>query len=100
MLVLIFIMVFASCFMLLYTIISLVNKDNRSIASRLDSIKKSRLSNDDEELNQPLLSRVIRPMLDQMGRVMMKITPGEMISSLENKIIKAGSPGNLQSRNG
>lgn len=95
MLVLIFIMVFASSFTLIYAFFSFANKDKRSIASRLDSIKKSRLASNDEELNQPLLSRVVRPLLDYMGRIMMKITPGEMISSLENKIIKAGSPGNL-----
>ncbi len=93
--VLICIMAFVSCFMLVYTFFSFVNKDKKSIAARLEGIKKSRLENDNEELNQPLLSRVIRPMLDYMGRVMMRITPGEMISSLEGKILKAGSPGNL-----
>jgi tight adherence protein C len=95
MLAVIFLLVFISCFFLLYTIFSLFNKDKRYIASRLDSIKKSRLTEVDEELNQPLLSRVIRPMLDYMGKVMMKITPGEMLASLESKIVKAGNPGNL-----
>ncbi len=95
MLILIFIMVFASCCMIFYTIVSLVNKDKLSISSRLEAIKKSRLTIDNEELNQPLLTRVIRPMLDYMGRAMMKITPGEMLASLESKVIKAGSPGNL-----
>ena len=95
MLVLIFILAFVSCFMLIYAFFSLVNKDKESIAARLEGIKKSKLENYNEELNQPLLSRVIRPMIDNMGRAMMRITPGEMISSLENKIVKAGSPGNL-----
>ncbi len=95
MLVLIFILAFVSCFMLIYSFFSLVNKDKESIAARLEGIKKSKLENYNEELNQPLLSRVIRPMIDNMGRAMMRITPGEMISSLENKIVKAGSPGNL-----
>jgi tight adherence protein C len=81
--------------MLLYALFMLINKDKRYIASRLDGIKKSRSTEDDSELDQPLLSRVVRPMLDYMGRAMMKITPGEMLSSLENKIIKAGNPGNL-----
>ncbi len=95
MLVLIFILAFVSCFMLIYAFFSLVNKDKESIAARLEGIKKSKLENYNEELNQPLLSRVIRPMIDYMGRAMMRITPGEMVSSLENKIVKAGSPGNL-----
>ncbi|NLK86471.1 MAG: type II secretion system F family protein [Clostridiaceae bacterium] len=95
MLALIIIMTFISCFMLLYALFMLINKDKRYIASRLDGIKKSRSTEDDSELDQPLLSRVVRPMLDYMGRAMMKITPGEMLSSLENKIIKAGNPGNL-----
>lgn len=95
MLALIIIMTFISCFMLLFALFMLINKDKRYIASRLDGIKKSRSTEDDSELDQPLLSRVVRPMLDYMGRAMMKITPGEMLSSLENKIIKAGNPGNL-----
>ncbi len=93
--VLIFIMTSVSCFMLMFSVLSLVNRDKRYIASRLEGIRKSRLTDDSDELDQPLISRVIRPVLDYMGRAVMKITPGEMISSLENKIIKAGNPGNL-----
>jgi tight adherence protein C len=94
--VLIFILSFVSCFLLLFAVLSFFNRDKRYIASRLEGIKKSRVT--DDELDQPLLSRVIRPALDYMGKAVMKITPGEMISSLENKIIKAGTPGNLTVR--
>jgi tight adherence protein C len=95
MLIAIFIMVFASCFMLLYTFFSVANRDKQSIETRLHRIKKLGITNDDEELSQPLLTRVIRPMLDSMGKAMMKITPREMLASLENKVIRAGNPGKL-----
>lgn len=95
MLIVIFMMVFASCFMILYSIMTYTQRDKLSVASRLEGIKKFNIGSANNELNQPLFSRVLQPMLDSMGKAMMKITPGELLTSLENKIIKAGNPGNL-----
>ncbi len=92
---LIFLLTFASCFTLAYSVMSIIGRDELVISSRLQSISNSRAKNEDTELDQPLISRVIRPMLDYLSKAMMRITPREMVSSLENKINKAGNHGNL-----
>ena len=74
---------------------SIIGRDELVISSRLQSISNSGAKNEDTELDQPLISRVIRPMLDYLSKAMMRITPREMVSSLENKINKAGNHGNL-----
>lgn len=92
---LIFLLTFASCFTLAYSVMSIIGRDELVISSRLQSISNSRAKNEDTELDQPLISRVIRPMLDYLSKAIMRITPREMVSSLENKINKAGNHGNL-----
>lgn len=95
MLIVIFVLVFASCFMILYSIIAYSQRGKLSISSRLEGVKKFSAEAVNTELNQPLFTRVLRPMLDSMGKAMMKITPGELLTSLESKIVKAGNPRNM-----
>ncbi len=95
MLVAIFLLAFASSFLLVHSVMSIVCRDELIISSRLQSVKDSKARKENGELDQPLLTRVIRPMIDQFGRIMMRITPKEMVSSLENRISKAGNPWNL-----
>ena len=91
----IIILAFISCFMLYYGFISHSLQDKLTVTLRLRSISKSKAGNEDAELNQPLFSRVLQPMLDNMAKLMMRITPGQLVSSLESKVIKAGNPGNM-----
>ena len=87
---------FASCFTLAYSVMSIIGRDELVISSRLQSISNSRAKNEDTELDQPLISRVIEDQcLIISSKAMMRITPREMVSSLENKINKAGNHGNL-----
>ncbi|MGE5615236.1 MAG: type II secretion system F family protein [Bacillota bacterium] len=95
MLAAIVLMVFISCFLLIYALLSCLKSDKLSILRRLENIKQSKSGTEPEEFSQPLFSRVLRPMLDSMGKAMMKVTPGELVSSLEIKIAIAGNPGNL-----
>lgn len=96
MLIVIFVLAFVSCFTVLYSIMAYIQRGKLSVASRLQSIQKLNIGMVNTELNQPLFSRVLRPMLDNMGKAMMKITPGELLTTLENKIVKAGNPGNME----
>lgn len=93
--ILIVAMSFVSCFLLIYSIMLYLQRGKLAIYFRLEGIKKSRDGAENTELSQPLFTRILRPMLDSMGKAVMKITPGEMISALENKIAKAGSQGRL-----
>lgn len=95
MLIVIFMLVFASCFMMLYSIIAYSQKGKSSISSRLEGIGKFNTEAINTELTQPLFTRVLGPMLDSMGKAMMRITPGELLATLESKIIKAGNPANM-----
>ncbi len=91
----IIILAFISCFLFLYGLMSHMMRDKLSVTSRLRSISKSKAGGENSELNQPLFSRVLQPMLDNMSKLMMRITPGQLVSSLESKIVKAGNPGNM-----
>ncbi len=95
MIAVIVILVIVSSFLLCYGVISYLLRDKISVSSRLRNIGNFDNENENAELNQPLFSRVLRPMLDNMGKVMMKVTPGQLVSSLESKIVKAGNPGNM-----
>lgn len=96
--VLIFLLTFASCFLLAHSVLAVVSRGELIISTRLRNIKDPRARKENDELDQPLLTRVVRPMLDQMGRIMMRVTPKELISSLENKVTRAGNPWDLTVR--
>lgn len=95
MLTLVVVMAFLSGFTIFYSILAYIQRSKLAVYSRLEGIQKSSIIADNNELNQPLFSRVLRPLLDGMGKAMMKITPGGLIASLEHKVFKAGNPGNL-----
>jgi len=95
MLLLIALLAFISSFLLVYSFMSYVKRDSLAVSSRLNSIRESEAGFENSELNSPLYTRVFKPILDSISKIMMKITPAEILSSLEAKIIKGGNPGNL-----
>jgi tight adherence protein C len=95
MLTLIFVLVFVTAFLIVYSLLAYFQRDKLAVYSRLENIKKYSMETVDEELNQPLFTRVLRPMFDSMGKTVMKITPKELVTSLESKVVKAGYPGNM-----
>ena len=95
MLYLILLLAFFSVFLLVYSILGVVMRRKQSVQIRLESLAKEQTGGLDSELNQPLFSRVFKPMLDSMSKMIMKVTPKEIIISLEKKIIMAGSPRNM-----
>jgi tight adherence protein C len=95
MLIVIFLLAFASTFMIIYSILAYLQKGRMTVYSRLENIKKYSIKAVDTELSKPLFSRVLRPILDGMGKAVIKITPGELLASLESKVTRAGYPGNM-----
>ncbi len=95
MLLIITLMAFISSFLLVWSIMSYAKRDSIAVSSRLNSIMESETGYESSELNSPIYARVFKPILDSIGRFMMRITPAEMLSSMETKIIKGGNPGNL-----
>lgn len=88
-------MAFLSGFAIFYSILTFAQQSKLTVYSRLEGIQKYNITVENTELSQPLFSRVLRPLLDSMGKAVLKITPGELVASLEHKVIKAGNPGNL-----
>jgi Flp pilus assembly protein TadC len=67
----------------------------QSVQIRLEVIKKQGTKLADSELNQPLFVRVLRPILDNISKTVLKITPREIVSSLEKKVLMAGKSNKL-----
>lgn len=88
-------LVFISFFMLFFLVFSSLFKNQLVVKNRLDSISKQSMKNAEGELNKPLFARFIRPMLDNISRTILRITPKELVSSYEKKVIMAGNPYNL-----
>lgn len=95
MLNLVIISTFITLLLIFYSLLSVVYKNKWLVSSRLDRISKESLKDKDNELNQPLFVRIIRPLLDDLSKTVLKATPKELVSVLEKKVITAGKPYNL-----
>ncbi|MCX7923413.1 MAG: type II secretion system F family protein [Clostridia bacterium] len=87
-------MVFLTAYFIFYTLLATVLKKKMVVNIRLSSIAKDSAKDKDDELNQPLFVRIIQPILDDISKTVLKITPKELVSNLEKKVIMAGKPFN------
>lgn len=86
---------FITTVLLIYTFYSVIAGNRILIARRLETIGKGKNSDIvEEELAKPFLSRIIQPTIKKVSMFMMKVTPKEIISNYEIKIIAAGTPMN------
>lgn len=88
-------MAFLSSLILIYQILKIVYAKKSMINTRLDGLSKGSYKTEDNELNQSLFIRIIRPALNEMSKTTLKITPKSIIGTLEKKVISAGKPLNL-----
>lgn len=77
--------VFISCYLIFYAFLGVYYRNKRVISIRLDKISKEDEKSMESELNQPLFVRVVRPILDDITRVVLKVTPKEIVSVFEKK---------------
>ena len=84
-----------SLFLIFYTCTGVLLKKNNAVQIRLDMIGKQGSNDADNELNQPLFVRVLRPMMDSISKTVLKITPKEIVASMEKKVMLAGKSNNL-----
>lgn len=92
---LIFILSVITWTLIFYTVLSALMKNKLVISSRLSRISKQSVREADSELNKPLFIRVIQPMVEMVSRIVLRITPKEVTSGYEKKVMMAGSPMNL-----
>lgn len=81
---------FICLFMIFYTCTGAILKRKQVVQIRLEMIEKQGAKISDNELNQSLFVRVIRPLLDITSKTVLRITPKEIVSSLEKKVLMAG----------
>ncbi len=93
---LILIFLFISFWALVYNTLKLGSKSKEAdISQRLQRIKNHTAQDmPEDELSRSFSDRVIKPVLENIGKTLIKLAPNEMISSLESKIIMAGKPNN------
>jgi len=89
----IFIFITVTLYLYFYLVYSFINKEKLVVKGRLSKIsRKLKKSHLEEELNQPLLSRLLKPIADDITKILLRITPREIINNFEKKIIMAGNP--------
>ena len=86
---------FITLYLIFYSLLGIAYKSSQVIGIRLDRISKESVKGIDSELNQPLFVRIVRPILDDITRGILKVTPKEIISGFERKVIIAGKPFDL-----
>lgn len=87
--------IIVSSYLIFYSFVGVFYRNQKVISIRLDRISKEDVKGIEAELNQPLFVRIIRPILDDISKVIIRIAPKEITSVFEKKVIMAGSPFNL-----
>jgi len=98
--ILLLLLMFFSFTCLAYNLFTLKERRKGNISRRLEYIK-----NQDEPdvpsdaMRLSFKERVIKPMLENVGKAMLRLAPHEMISNMEEKISMAGKPNNWGVKN-
>lgn len=85
-------MAFLSSYLICKILFGIMFRTRRIINMRLDRIARDEQKEKEHELNQSLFTRVIRPMMDDVSKFVIKITPKEIVNILEKKVAMAGEP--------
>lgn len=88
-------MAFITFLIFFRSLLSIILRNKMIVTIRLDRIAKEESKSEDNELSQPLFVRFIRPILDSISKTVLKITPKEIVSGFERKVVMAGNPYNL-----
>lgn len=93
-------LLFISVMAVFYNLFQLKGNKGNDIHQRLDMIRnEASQSITEDELSKSFSERVIKPIMENVGKTLMRLAPNEMISNLEHKIIMAGKPNNWGVKN-
>jgi len=89
-----FILLFTLLMLVIYYLIKAFSANEDSIQSRLEHIREDGQTGEETIYSKPFSERVIRPVVENIGKSLLKLAPTEWIHSMETKIIMAGKPKN------
>lgn len=81
-----------------FIIISSASGSRRIISARLGDIMKMHGTNERDEFSEPFFLRAVRPVLEDINKVIVKITPKEILAGFDKKSMMAGYPFGLQGK--
>lgn len=89
-----FIVLFFFLMLAIYYLIKAFLPNEDTIRARLERIREDGKTEEETIYNKPFSERVIRPIMESVGKSLLKLAPAEWIHSMETKIIMAGKPKN------
>jgi tight adherence protein C len=94
------IILYGSFFMTFYSIFNIKTDRKFAIQQRLKIIgSQVSKKQPEDELSRPFKERIIKPIIDNIGKALMRFAPREMITNIEKKIVMAGRPYNWEIKN-
>jgi tight adherence protein C len=98
MIIIVLAIAFIAALSFFYSIFNFFFRKRNIVNIRLKKIASTNPKDEDSELSQPLSARFIRPMLDNVSKIILKITPKEVVSAYEKKVLMAGNPFKLSTK--
>ncbi|NLE24456.1 MAG: type II secretion system F family protein [Clostridiaceae bacterium] len=93
-------LLFISLSFFLYNVLNIRKSSKIGISERLNYIRyQTEDSTTEDELSTSFKERIIKPVLEGVGKAVLRLAPKEMIAGMENKIIMAGKPYNWGVKN-
>ncbi len=89
-----FILLFILIMLVLYYLITAFSGKEDTILSRLERIREDGQAEEETIYSKPFSERVIKPVMESVGKSLLKLAPTEWIRTMEEKIIMAGKPKN------
>jgi tight adherence protein C len=89
---------FITLYIIFYFLLVKFFSKKQVISSRLQKVTKDSQKTREDELGKSLYVRVIKPFLEDVSKTILRITPKEIVSALERKVVRAGSPMNITVR--
>ncbi len=88
----ILILIFLSILTIILALSNSLMGERAIISNRLNKLGKMNRPTAHDELNLPLYTRIIKPLIDDVNKFISKITPSEIKQKIEKSINQAGNP--------
>lgn len=77
-------------FLVLFLVLSAVTRSGWVVRQRLDEVRSIDLEDSDDEMQKPFVERAIKPIYDQLFKLISRLTPGNISESYQETLLQAG----------